>query len=135
MQENKEGIPCSTPSLHHLQHLALDMKYAMHPPSSPSLLGSILTQIRPSAPSLTSFALKLPVGKLEVGETFVSQLVDKYAFTLKRLSFLDCNLNLESIEKICKSCIHLEELHVAIPMKDLVRIFFSLSSLCILYLT
>src|SRR6266498_380333 len=109
MQENEEGMPFSSTPLHRLKHLALDMKYAMHqPPSPPPLLGTILTQMKLSASSLTSFSLKFPIAKFEVPETFISQLVEYYAFTLKRLSFLDCIVKVESIEKICKSCIHLE---------------------------
>lgn len=58
-----------------------------------------------------------------VGNQFITELIKNHGLTLRRLSFYDCGVSSESIEKICKFCIHLERLEVAIPMKDIVGFF------------
>lgn len=67
--------------------------------------------------------LRLPDRKIIVGETFTKQLTENYGHSLRRIAFLDCGVSRDSIAEICESCIHLEVLHVAIPMKELVSSF------------
>jgi hypothetical protein len=119
MQESAR-VHMQPPSLRHLKHLALDAQYAMQPAPTTSVLQSVLVQLKHSMPSLLSFAIKLPDRKCMVGNQFIAELIKTHAFTLRRLSFYDCGVSPESIEEICKSCIHLERLEVAIPIKDIV---------------
>ena len=69
-----------------------------------------------------SFVIKLPERKIIIGEPFVSQLVELFGFSLRRLAFLDCGVGHQSIAEICKSCPHLERLDIAIPVKDIVKL-------------
>jgi hypothetical protein len=79
-----------------------------------------LKLLKPSAPPLVSFTLKLPEKKLVLNEELVTQLIENHAFTLRRLAFIDCSVGPDSIEKICKSCINLEEIALSVPTKDFV---------------
>ncbi|KAF9531047.1 hypothetical protein CPB83DRAFT_918574 [Crepidotus variabilis] len=117
--ENTRPLTLPPPLLRHLKHLAFDTRYSLQPSPSPSILSSILQHIRLSGPPLQSFAIKLPERKVIVGEPFVTQLIDSHRFTLRRLSFRDCGLSHESLEAICKSCIHLEQLDLSIPVKEI----------------
>ncbi len=71
-----------------------------------------------------SFVIKLPERKIIIGEPFVSQLVELFGFSLRRLAFLDCGVGHQSIAEICKSCPHLERLDIAIPVKDIVKAIY-----------
>lgn len=92
----------------------------MQPHPTPSSFATVLKLLQPSAPPLISFSLKLPEKKFELNEEVITQLVENHAFTLRRLAFIDCGVGPDSIEKICKYCIHLEELALSVPIKDLV---------------
>ena len=72
---------------------------------------------------LESFALKLPERKMSVSEAFITTLVKNHGTTLRRLAFMDCNVNPSSVTEIARGCTHLERLEICIPMKELVRTF------------
>jgi hypothetical protein len=108
-----------TPSLRHLKHLALDTRFIIQPNPTPSSFATVMKFLKPSAPSLISFTLRLPEKKFVLNEELIAPLIENYAFTLRRLAFIDCCVGPDSIEKICKSCINLEELALSVPAKDL----------------
>ena len=114
-----------SPPLRHLKHLALDSRLILQPLPTPSSFATVLRLLRPSAPPLVSFSLKLPEKKFELNEEVITQLIESHAFTLRRVAFIDCGVGPESIEKICISCIHLEELALSVPTKELVGFFFN----------
>jgi len=120
-QESTHHLTLPPPPLRHLKHLAFDTKYTLQPSPSPAILATILEHIKLSSPPLTAFTIKLPERKVVIGEPFIAQLVKNHGDTLKRLAFLDCGVSLESVGEICKNAVHLEQLEVAIPMKDMVR--------------
>jgi hypothetical protein len=101
----------------------------MQPTPSPAVLSTVLEHLRLSSPALRSFTLRLPDRKIIVGDSFAKKLTEIHGKSLRRVAFLDCGVSQESIAKICKSCIHLEVLHVAIPMKELVSLFLILVEL------
>ncbi|KAF8957516.1 hypothetical protein BDZ97DRAFT_1845991 [Flammula alnicola] len=117
--ESTRPLYMPPPSLRHLRHLAFDTRYTMQPSPSPAILASVLSHLKTSAPALLSFAIRLPERKVVVGDPFIAQLIELFGFSLRRLAFLDCGVSQESIAEICKSCVHLERLDVAIPMKEL----------------
>ncbi|KAJ3504699.1 hypothetical protein NLJ89_g7797 [Agrocybe chaxingu] len=125
--ENTAPLIFPSPPMRHLKHLAFDTRYSMQPSPSPSILASILAHIRLSAPPLQSFTIKLPERKIVVGDPFITQLVEHYGSTLRRLSFLDCGVSQESIAEICKNCVNLQRLDVSIPMKELLPFTRNLS--------
>src|SRR5690242_19375572 len=90
----------------------------MKPSPTPAILSSLLEQLKLSSPTLSSFAIKLPDRKIALQHGFVEKLVDAYGDSLKKLSFLDCEVELRSIEKIADDCENLERLDVSIPVRD-----------------
>uniref|UniRef100_A0A8H8CHH6 Uncharacterized protein n=1 Tax=Psilocybe cubensis TaxID=181762 RepID=A0A8H8CHH6_PSICU len=124
--ETTKPLPLIPLALHHLRNLALDAKYTMQP-SPVTVLASVLTYLNSSSPSLSSFAIKMPERKVVVGEPFIDLLIDNHQSTLRRLAFLDCGVSRESIIKICKKCLRLERLDVAIPMKELAAFAMNIS--------
>jgi hypothetical protein len=110
------------PPLHHLHHLALDTRYNQSPSPSPTILASLLTHIKTSSPLLQSFTVKLPERKVVIGEAFITQLVEQFGSSLRRLAFLDCGISLESLTEVCSACINLETLEISIPTKELVSV-------------
>lgn len=121
VQENTRPLVFPPAPLRNLKNLALDTRYRSSPSPSPSILTAILVNLSFSSPSLTSFTLKLPERKVVVGEPFIAQLLENHSHTLRKLAFLDCGVTQASIAEICKSCLHLERLDVAIIMKEIVR--------------
>lgn len=119
-QESTRALDLPPPPLHHLRHLALDTRYNQSPSPSPTILASLLTHIKSSSPSLQSFTLKLPERKVVIGEAFITQLVEQFGASLRRLAFLDCGISLESLTELCSACLNLETLEISIPTKDLV---------------
>ncbi|KJA23864.1 hypothetical protein HYPSUDRAFT_39391 [Hypholoma sublateritium FD-334 SS-4] len=107
------------PSLRHLRYLAFDTRYTLQPSPSPTILASVLSHLKSSSPALLSFAIKLPERKIIIGEAFVTQLIELFGFSLRRLAFLDCGVAHQSIAEICKSCPHLERLDLAIPVNQI----------------
>lgn len=108
------------PLLPNLKHLALDTRFTVQPHPSPSSFITVLKLLKPAEPPLVSFTLKLPEKKFVLSEELVTQLIENHAFTLRRLTFVDCGVGLDSIERLCDSCIHLEELALSVPTKILV---------------
>jgi len=142
IQEISRPLTMPPPPLIHLRHLAFDARLSMQPSPSPAVLSTVLDHLKLSSPALHSFTLRLPDRKIIVGEAFTKQLTENYGHSLRRIAFLDCGVSRDSIAEICESCIHLEVLHVAIPMKELVSPFspwpnqshhgiFSPRSLCV----
>ncbi|KAF5325529.1 hypothetical protein D9619_009874 [Psilocybe cf. subviscida] len=117
--ESTRALDLPPPPLHHLRHLALDTRYNQSPSPSPTILASLLTHIKTSFPSLQSFTLKLPERKVVIGEAFITQLVEQFGSSLRRLAFLDCGISLESLTELCSACHNLETLEISIPTKDL----------------
>ncbi|KAF4612878.1 hypothetical protein D9613_010997 [Agrocybe pediades] len=117
--ESTKSLDLPPPHLPHLKHLALDTKYSMQPSPSPAILSALLTHLKYAMPNLASFAMKMPERKISVGDAFIDQLLLGHKHSLRRLAFLDCAVNRESIAKICEQCIHLERLDVAVPIKDI----------------
>ncbi|KAF9484083.1 hypothetical protein BDN70DRAFT_903847 [Pholiota conissans] len=116
--ENTYELTFPPPSLRHLRHLAFDTRYTLQPSPSPAILASVLAHLKTSAPSLLSFAIKLPERKVVIGEPFVAQLVELFGFSLERLAFLNCSVSMESVAEVCNKCPHLERLDIAIPMQE-----------------
>ncbi|TEB32632.1 hypothetical protein FA13DRAFT_1627875 [Coprinellus micaceus] len=116
--EKSRPIPTPLPPLPSLQHLAIDARYHMSPSPTPAILASLLEQLKLSAPTLSSFSIKLPERKITVQHGFIEKLVDAYGYYLRKLAFLDCVLELKSIEKIAQDCEDLERLDVSIPIRE-----------------
>ncbi|KAF8805610.1 hypothetical protein BYT27DRAFT_7142389 [Phlegmacium glaucopus] len=117
--ENTRPLVFPPAPLRKLKHLALDTRYRSSPSPSPAILTAILANLSSSSPPLTSFTIKLPERKVVVGEPFITQLLEQHSHSLRRLTFLDCGVTQASIAEICKSCLHLERLDVAIIMKEI----------------
>ncbi|KIM41365.1 hypothetical protein M413DRAFT_445384 [Hebeloma cylindrosporum] len=127
ISEASRPLTTPPPPLSHLRHLAFDARISMQPSPSPAVLSTVLDHLKLSSPALHSFTLRLPDRKIIVGETFTKQLTENYGHSLRRVAFLDCGVSRDSIAEICENCIHLEVLHVAIPMKELPPFTMSLS--------
>ncbi|KAK7056338.1 hypothetical protein VNI00_002891 [Paramarasmius palmivorus] len=106
------------PKLSNLKHFALDTRYSTMSSPEPVVLSSILKVFRPAYLSLTSFVIRVP-GAKTVGHSFVEQLVKDYGATLRQVSFVDCDLELQSTVHICTHCKNLERLALPVPLKDL----------------
>ncbi|KAF8153001.1 hypothetical protein B0H34DRAFT_754140 [Crassisporium funariophilum] len=113
--------------LRHLRNLAVDTRCSATPSPSPAILIAILAYLKFSSSVLLSFTMRLPERKAVVDETFITRLLENHAHSLRRLSFLDCGVSQKSITEICKACLHLERLDVAIPSKDLMMFASNLS--------
>jgi len=127
VSEISRPLTIPPPPLIHLRHLAFDARVSMQPTPSPAVLSTVLDHLKLFSPALRSFTLRFPDRKIVVGEPFTKKLTENYGHSLRRVAFLDCGVGQESIAEICKSCIHLEILHVAIPMKELAPFAMSLS--------
>lgn len=110
-----------THTLHHLRHLAFDVR----PASSIAPLSSILTLLTSCASPLSSFTIKAPELKSSSSRIFIKDLLKSYAHTLTKLSFYDCTVEFDSISDICTACVHLEQLNLSLPVKEIVSIYFS----------
>lgn len=87
---------------------------------TPAILSSLLEQLKLSAPTLSSFSLKLPERRITIQPSFIDKLVEAYGTHLRKLAFLDCGLELKSIETIAEDCENLERLDVSIPIRETV---------------
>lgn len=113
-------------SLMHLRDIALDMRSGVMADSlASSTFLNILTHLKPIFPPISLFTLKISDLKEATSLLLVQQLLDNHAHTLRKLFFIDCSLGNESVTAICKRCIHLEQLSVPFPMKDLVGAYIS----------
>ncbi|TFK31537.1 hypothetical protein BDQ12DRAFT_618731 [Crucibulum laeve] len=117
--ENPYPFDTQAPPLYRLRHLALDTRYSVMTSPAPAILSALLEHLKGSSAPLVSFSMKLPDNKVVVGNDFIKQLLGHYAHTLRRLAFLDCSVGMDSLAEICKSCIQLERLDVAVPIKEL----------------
>lgn len=117
------GFPTRT--LHRLRHLALDVR----PGSSTSPIFSILALLKSSASPLSSLAIRTPELKSPSSRSFIKDLLHNHAHTLTKLSFFDCTIEFDSISDICKACIHLEQMNLPLPVKDIVSTYFSFTAL------
>ncbi|KAF6751683.1 hypothetical protein DFP72DRAFT_472600 [Ephemerocybe angulata] len=125
----ENGKPIGTiPPLPSLQHLALDARYHKTPSPTPAILMTLLDNLKASAPTLSSFSIKLPERKITIPPTFIDRLIEVYGTFLKKLSFLDCEVELVSIEKIAEECSFLERLDVSIPIRDVYAFASTLGS-------
>ncbi|KAF8902553.1 hypothetical protein CPB84DRAFT_1775664 [Gymnopilus junonius] len=125
--ENTRALALPPPLLRDLKHIAFDVRYSMSPSPSPTILASILDHLKPSSPSLVHFVIKMPERKVLVGEPFINKLLESSKHSLRRLAFLDCGVSPESLINICKSCIHLERLDIAIPVKEMPSFIHNIS--------
>ncbi|KAF9011794.1 hypothetical protein BDQ17DRAFT_1232939 [Cyathus striatus] len=113
--------------LPNLQHLSIDVRTVVMSAPSSSVLASILTFFQSSCCPLATFSIRLPEKKVTLGLPFIQQLLSAYAYTLRRISFLECSLTVESVEEICKKCVQLERLDITIPVKELNKFSLALS--------
>lgn len=125
--ENTSSLEFPTHPLLLLRHLALDTRSGPTSDSSTSPLSSILALLKSSASPLSSFSIKAAELKSPASHSFIKQLLDNHARTLKKLSFLDCTVEFDSISKICKACIHLEQLNLSLPIKDIISFAAAIS--------
>ncbi|TFK29497.1 hypothetical protein FA15DRAFT_664042 [Coprinopsis marcescibilis] len=116
--ENPSPLPITPPSIGHLKNLAIDARYSKNPSPTPTILLAITEYLRLTTCALQSFAIKFPERKIVIGESFINALLDGHAATLKRLAFLDCGVEDDSIQSISEQCVQLERLDVAIPKDE-----------------
>jgi hypothetical protein len=81
----------------------------------------ILAHLKTCHPPLSSFALKAPELPPSSSYSVIVKLLEAHAQTLKKLSFFDCSIGLDSVTAIAESCTHLEQLALPLPIKELVR--------------
>lgn len=93
----------------------------MSPSPTPTILVTLLEHLKIAAPQISSFTIKLSERKITIVPSFINRLIEVYGIYLKKLAFLDCSLENESIKKICKECPQLERLAVSIPIREAVR--------------
>jgi hypothetical protein len=86
----------------------------------PTTLQNIVDFFKNSACQLSSFCVKLPERNVMIGHSFVVKLLNTYGSCLKKVAFIDCGLENQSLSLIAKRCVRLERLDVAIPVKELV---------------
>ena|ERR1700728_173009 len=112
------------PPLHHLRHLACDTHYSTLPSPTPSVISTILSYIHPSFPPLSTFILKFSDRSSVVGDPFIQELLQGRANSLTKIAFINCVLNTDAITTMCKRCINLERLEIAIPVNGIVLLYF-----------
>ncbi|KAF9453344.1 hypothetical protein P691DRAFT_695009 [Macrolepiota fuliginosa MF-IS2] len=105
-------IPCE---LSCIRNLALDSRSA----DLQEILSAIFQYLRTNYFPLTSFKLKAPQKKAVLPFDFVKSLAETHGHSLRRLSFLDCEVQMNSIEQMCKNCPKIERIDLALPMKEL----------------
>ncbi|KAJ2922917.1 hypothetical protein H1R20_g14185, partial [Candolleomyces eurysporus] len=88
-----------------------------HPPT-PTILVTLLEHLKISAPGISSFTMKLSERKVTIVPSFINRLIEVYGSYLKKVAFLDCSLENESIKKISQKCPQLERLDVSIPIRE-----------------
>ncbi|KAJ2919726.1 hypothetical protein MD484_g699, partial [Candolleomyces efflorescens] len=106
------------PDLPFLRHLAVDARYHMSPSPTPTILVTLLEHLKIAAPQISSFTIKLSERKITIVPSFINRLIEVYGVYLKKLAFLDCSLENDSIKKICKECPQLERLAISIPIRE-----------------
>ncbi|KAF9460379.1 hypothetical protein BDZ94DRAFT_1223135 [Collybia nuda] len=118
--EHSSSTELPIPALHHLQHIAIDTRLSITGSGQPpQVLPTILAHLKASMPPLSSFSLKAPELQTTSTLILVKDLLEAYDRTLKRVTFFDCSVGLDSIEAICKSCVHLEQLQFSLPIKQI----------------
>ncbi|KAG2007242.1 hypothetical protein CC2G_014953 [Coprinopsis cinerea AmutBmut pab1-1] len=118
--ENIGALPLLPPTLSNLRSLCIDAKYSRANSPVPGILQTILDYFKGSACQLSSFSLKMPDRKIGVGHPFVKNLLEMFGSSLKRMAFIDCHLEFESLRLMSKKCVQLERLTVVVPPKDIV---------------
>ncbi|KAF9030340.1 hypothetical protein BDZ89DRAFT_1064760 [Hymenopellis radicata] len=103
------------PSLQYLRQLCIDTRYSVVASPVPTMLGDIFNHLKGSVSTLSSFKIRISEPQVVAGPTVIDHIVASHAYTLKRLAFINCNMKLESLTSICKSCVNLERLDVCIP--------------------
>ncbi|KAF8911353.1 hypothetical protein CPB85DRAFT_1434892 [Mucidula mucida] len=103
------------PNLQYLRQLCIDTRYSVVASPVPTMLGDILNHLKGSVSTLSSFKIRISEPQVVAGPTVIDHIVASHAYTLKRLAFINCNMKLESLTSICKSCVNLERLDVCIP--------------------
>jgi hypothetical protein len=110
-----------------LHNLAIDTRLSPVLPNSSPILSAILTYIGTSAPHLVSFVIKYPDRQMAVPAALIQQLITGHAHTLKTISLIDCAIGItDLLTALCKECVQLERLEVSIPLRDLVRNFYTI---------
>ncbi|KAH6910670.1 hypothetical protein BKA70DRAFT_1100621 [Coprinopsis sp. MPI-PUGE-AT-0042] len=112
-------IPIVSPTLASLHTVCIDARCTRPQSPMPTTLQNIVDFFQNSACQLSSFCVKLPERNVMIGHSFVIRLLNIYGASLKKVAFIDCGLENQSLSLIAKRCIRLERLDVAIPVKDL----------------
>ncbi|KAG6826656.1 hypothetical protein H0H92_014947 [Tricholoma furcatifolium] len=123
-------FPLPTPTLAHLQHLALNVHAAglTAGSSTPTTILSVLLAIKTGFSCLRSATLKIPELTSESANTVVMKLLEHHAKTIHRLTFVSAVLEIRTIGRICKRCKELEVLAMPLPMKDIYSFAGALTS-------
>ncbi|RXW14576.1 hypothetical protein EST38_g11281 [Candolleomyces aberdarensis] len=116
--EKSRPLVTPLPDLPCLRHLAVDARYHMSPSPTPTILVTLLEHLKISAPGISSFTMKLSERKITIVPSFINRLIEVYGSYLKKVAFLDCSLENESIKKLSQKCPHLERLDVSIPIRE-----------------
>lgn len=117
--ESTAAIPVVSPTLASLQTLCIDARCTRPQSPMPGNLQSIIDFFKNSGCQLTSFCLKLPERNVMIGHAFIIKLLNIYGTSLRKVSFIDCGLENQSLSLLAKKCTQLERLDVAIPVKDM----------------
>ncbi|XP_006462952.1 hypothetical protein AGABI2DRAFT_119783 [Agaricus bisporus var. bisporus H97] len=103
-----------TPSeLGSIRNLTIDSRS----PDTQEMLMALFQYLRITYFPLVSFKLRAQK-KFMVPFEFIKTLTEIYGHSLRRVSFLDCEVQARTIEYLCKHCSGLERLDLPLPMKE-----------------
>lgn len=102
-------------NLYSLKSLTVDTRNLI-PIAGPAVWSSIIALTRKSNAPLQNLSLQL-CENATLQMQFIDELLTAHADTLTTLRLTNCALPSECLEKICKKCVNLEKLQIAIPGK------------------
>jgi hypothetical protein len=85
----------------------------------PQISEFMLAKTRAWSCRLSSFMLRLSESVI-LSTSFVKEILDAHAKTLRSITLISCGLHNSSLESVARRCILLERLAVKIPAKDVV---------------
>lgn len=122
--QDSQAIPADIQHLPRLRHLTVDTHIPPvtgAPDHSPALWASLIAVTRSWACPLASINLRQSEW-LPVTRSFVDELLDAHASTLRSIAFIHCDVPVDSVLAIATRCRQLTRLCITVPSRELVRI-------------
>jgi hypothetical protein len=116
-------MPSALTPLYRLRHLAIegDGYASLSAASVPEHWHELITRIGAWGSPLSTLSMRLNV-RLPLKAQFFKELLNAHASTLRQLSFINCDVPIDSIRMITTHCAVLEKLTVPVPVRAAVSL-------------